>query len=79
MALKIMIKYFVGVIFVISCKRYGMLSIGNIKPDNNSDGKSEKKVASVNATCWESAITEIRIPTEVHAARKIIMLMNNNQ
>ena len=79
MARSISIKNLAGVKFVINCMNRGMLSIGKMKPDNITAGKSDTNVATENANCCESAITETKIPIEVEAEMNIKVVMNKSR
>ncbi len=47
---------------LIHCKGNGILEIGNIKPDNKMVGSIKANSDTIIATCWVSALVEIKIP-----------------
>jgi hypothetical protein len=50
--------------------------MGKINPERINEGRRVTKVATEKATCWESAITETRIPMPVEADKNSKVVKN---
>ncbi len=65
--------------FVIIWIKTGILLIGKINPDNITDGNKDVIVAIWNATCWEDAMLDTKIPKFEAENKKRSVVKNNNK
>ena len=56
----------------------GIVSTGKINPERMNDGSSDVTLAAWNATCWESATVEIKIPNP-NAANRNVRVPNSSK